>query len=232
MKPEARDQSMSRFRSDRAHVLVAVRSLDEGLDVPDAEVAITAAGSRSERQRIQRSGRVLRRGDGETRAIGITVLARGTPEEIIGYRDASLLGPKRVPHHRWPNMKIEEGLNTASSRSVPASPVSDADKLTLVDADLDALATPEALRLAEQATRPKVAQKRGRAGRVRAVGRPTATPTLGRLDFHGYLAGNPKWERSFVDSATPLVVLSGSFIQTGASWYRSDRQMERYRGCG
>jgi len=209
MKPEARDQSMSRFRSDRAHVLVAVRSLDEGLDVPDAEVAVIAAGSRSERQRIQRLGRVLRRGDGETRAIGITILARGTPEEIIGYRDASLLGPKRVLHHRWPKVSIEEGLHSTSSYSVPASRVSDADKLTLVDADLDALATPEALRLAEQATPPKVTQKRPRAGQSRAAGRRPATQTPGRLVFHEL----SRWEPQIGAIVRRLGDATGSPVQ-------------------
>ena len=48
------------FRKGIFDVLVACRALDEGLDVPEAELAIIAAGTSSNRQRIQRVGRVLR----------------------------------------------------------------------------------------------------------------------------------------------------------------------------
>lgn len=90
------------FRSHRYRVLVAVRALDEGIDVPSAEVAVIAAGTRSRRQRIQRIGRVLRPETGKT-AIVISVLVRGTPEEpFVGGRDQALLGDRRVRHHRWP----------------------------------------------------------------------------------------------------------------------------------
>jgi superfamily II DNA or RNA helicase len=41
-------------------VLVTVHALDEGFDVPEAEVAIVIASSATRRQRIQRLGRVLR----------------------------------------------------------------------------------------------------------------------------------------------------------------------------
>lgn len=57
---QERDNEEATFRAGRARVYVAVRTLDEGVDVPDAAVAVIAAGSRSLRQRIQRFGRVLR----------------------------------------------------------------------------------------------------------------------------------------------------------------------------
>ncbi len=49
------------FRSGRAAVLVSVKSLIEGIDVPEAEVGISVASSSSVRQRVQALGRVLRR---------------------------------------------------------------------------------------------------------------------------------------------------------------------------
>ncbi len=55
-----RDAALERFRAIERGVLVAVRALDEGLDVPDADVAVLAASSTSQRQHIQRRGRVLR----------------------------------------------------------------------------------------------------------------------------------------------------------------------------
>jgi superfamily II DNA or RNA helicase len=41
-------------------ILVCCRALDEGVDVPESEVAIIAASTSSNRQRIQRMGRVIR----------------------------------------------------------------------------------------------------------------------------------------------------------------------------
>lgn len=60
MDPGRRDAALAAFRSAEEGVLVAVRALDEGLDVPDADVAVLAASSTSPRQHIQRRGRVLR----------------------------------------------------------------------------------------------------------------------------------------------------------------------------
>ena len=51
---------LERFRSGDAPVLVSSQVLDEGLDVPEAEVAIIVGGTGSERRHIQRIGRVLR----------------------------------------------------------------------------------------------------------------------------------------------------------------------------
>jgi superfamily II DNA or RNA helicase len=51
---------LERFRAGDAPVLVSSQVLDEGLDVPEAEVAIIVGGSGSERRHIQRVGRVLR----------------------------------------------------------------------------------------------------------------------------------------------------------------------------
>ena len=41
-------------------ILVCCRALDEGVDIPESEVAIIAASTSSNRQRIQRVGRVIR----------------------------------------------------------------------------------------------------------------------------------------------------------------------------
>ena len=60
--PDAqREEAMADFRSGRAQVLVSVKSLIEGIDVPAADMGVSVASSSSVRQRIQALGRVLRR---------------------------------------------------------------------------------------------------------------------------------------------------------------------------
>lgn len=55
-----RARMVERFRSGEASVLVSAQVLDEGFDVPDAEVAIVVGGTASTRRQVQRVGRVLR----------------------------------------------------------------------------------------------------------------------------------------------------------------------------
>ncbi len=110
-----RQRGLKRFRDGFTPILVAVRSLDEGIDVPDASVAVIASGSTSRRQRIQRLGRILRRSEGKT-ATAFTILVRGTPEEArVGGADDDLLGPGRVVHHRWPGRSIDDAFKDAST---------------------------------------------------------------------------------------------------------------------
>lgn len=60
-KAERRDL-LDGFQSGRYPVLVANRVLDEGVDLPEVKIAIVLGGLASQRQAIQRLGRVLRRG--------------------------------------------------------------------------------------------------------------------------------------------------------------------------
>ncbi|MFI6262183.1 DEAD/DEAH box helicase [Micromonospora sp. NPDC051006] len=57
----ARIEALESFRTGAAQVLVSVKSLVEGIDVPEADVGISVASTSSVRQRIQALGRVLRR---------------------------------------------------------------------------------------------------------------------------------------------------------------------------
>jgi superfamily II DNA or RNA helicase len=60
-----RELALTRFRTGEANVLVSAQVLDEGLDVPEAEIAIIVGGSSSSRRYVQRIGRVLRPADGK-----------------------------------------------------------------------------------------------------------------------------------------------------------------------
>jgi superfamily II DNA or RNA helicase len=59
---------LEKFAEGRYQVLVAMRCLDEGVDVPPARTAILMASSGNPRQYVQRIGRVIRRYPGKTEA--------------------------------------------------------------------------------------------------------------------------------------------------------------------
>nr|WP_255621935.1 DEAD/DEAH box helicase family protein [Tessaracoccus sp. OS52] len=60
---------------DDLRVLVAMRCLDEGVDIPDARTGYLLASSSNPRQFIQRRGRLLRRAEGKDRAEILDYLA-------------------------------------------------------------------------------------------------------------------------------------------------------------
>ena len=145
-----REYDLRRFRLNQTQILVAVRSLDEGIDVPDASVAVLAAGSRSRRQRIQRFGRILRPGD-QKQAMALSILIRSTPEESeVGDRDEELLGPERVAHHRWPGRSIADAVAQESTYRPMRRRLNRLDQLTAVSLGIspsqDALAKVQELR--------------------------------------------------------------------------------------
>jgi superfamily II DNA or RNA helicase len=60
-----RREILARFKSGETEALVAIRCLDEGIDVPACRTAYLIASSRNPRQFIQRRGRILRRSEGK-----------------------------------------------------------------------------------------------------------------------------------------------------------------------
>ena len=74
---------MRQFRLGMLSVLVTVRALDEGFDVPEAEVALIVSSSATKRQRIQRLGRVLRSTAKKDRATVITLYATKHEQERL-----------------------------------------------------------------------------------------------------------------------------------------------------
>ena len=61
------------------------RVLNEGVDVPEASVAIVLSGTGSSREYVQRLGRILRRGEGKL-ALLYEVIAEATSEEHTSRR--------------------------------------------------------------------------------------------------------------------------------------------------
>jgi superfamily II DNA or RNA helicase len=83
---EERRETLSRFREGTYQRVVTANVLDEGVDVPDANVAVVLSGSGSEREFTQRLGRVLRpKADGR-RALLYEVVSAETAEERVADR--------------------------------------------------------------------------------------------------------------------------------------------------
>jgi superfamily II DNA or RNA helicase len=78
-----RQRNLAMFREGVLKCLVACRSLDEGVNIPEAEIGIMAASSRSLRQRVQRLGRVLRRAPGKEMATVCTLYATDVEETAL-----------------------------------------------------------------------------------------------------------------------------------------------------
>jgi superfamily II DNA or RNA helicase len=70
---------LERFRNGALRALVSARVLNEGIDVPDAEVGIVVAGQKGGREYVQRVGRLLRPKEGKN-ALVYEMVVRGTPE--------------------------------------------------------------------------------------------------------------------------------------------------------
>jgi superfamily II DNA or RNA helicase len=74
-----REQALGAFRSGELRTLVSARVLNEGIDVPDADVAIIVGGTLGEREHVQRIGRLLRPGPGK-RAMVYELVTAATSE--------------------------------------------------------------------------------------------------------------------------------------------------------
>jgi len=78
---DGRRERLSCFRSGIIKVLAAPRMLDEGIDVPEADVGVIVAASRSRRQMIQRMGRIIRPKADDQPATFVVLYVRGTSED-------------------------------------------------------------------------------------------------------------------------------------------------------
>ncbi len=80
-----RKSILDRFRSGAYRFLVTSKVLNEGVDVPDANVAVILGGSASPVEHVQRLGRILRKKTGK-RSVLYEITARGTAEGNASYR--------------------------------------------------------------------------------------------------------------------------------------------------
>ena len=89
-RADLRKKYFEQFKEGKKRIIVTTTVLDEGIDVPDAETAIILSGSGTERQMIQRIGRILRYRPNKVAKV-IEIITRNTIEERIAERRAKVL---------------------------------------------------------------------------------------------------------------------------------------------
>jgi superfamily II DNA or RNA helicase len=76
-----REAILSAFREHRVRAISSARVLNEGVDVPDANVAIIVAGALGAREHVQRVGRILRPAENK-RAVLYELVTLDTVDEV------------------------------------------------------------------------------------------------------------------------------------------------------
>lgn len=84
-KPKERNDFLNGFRDGTYSILVTSKVLNEGVDVPEANVAIIVSGSGSVREHVQRLGRILRKREGK-QAVLYELISKQTGEHSVNRR--------------------------------------------------------------------------------------------------------------------------------------------------
>jgi superfamily II DNA or RNA helicase len=107
-----RHDVLRHFRAGEYPVVVTSRVLNEGVDVPEASIAIVLSGTGSRREYVQRLGRILRRREGK-RAVLYEVVAEATSEEHVARRrrQGTHAGPPRPYNVQEPELFAAEGVD-------------------------------------------------------------------------------------------------------------------------
>ena len=91
-KLKERNDFLNKFRDGTYSILVTSKVLNEGVDVPEANVGIIVSGSGSVREHVQRLGRILRKQEGK-QAVLYELISKQTGEHYVNKR--------RRQHHAY-----------------------------------------------------------------------------------------------------------------------------------
>lgn len=118
-----RQRALEDFRSGRKPVLVSVKALVEGIDVPEADAGVAVASSAAVRQRIQSLGRILRRTFDavEKRAEMHVLYVSDTVDDLIYSKEdwSDLTGEGNNHYWLWP---LDRTLPPEPQPSPPRTP--------------------------------------------------------------------------------------------------------------
>lgn len=95
---EERVIELQRFKDQRTKAISAPRILDEGVDVPAADLGIVMASNRSRRQLVQRLGRILRRKVGDAPGRFVVLYVSDTVEDPFASRGLPHFYGECLPH--------------------------------------------------------------------------------------------------------------------------------------
>ncbi|ETR70614.1 MAG: Helicase domain containing protein [Candidatus Magnetoglobus multicellularis str. Araruama] len=84
-KIKERTHFLDQFRKGTYSIMVTSKVLNEGVDVPEANVGIIVSGSGSIREHVQRLGRLLRPGEGKN-AVLYELISKDTGEYFVNQR--------------------------------------------------------------------------------------------------------------------------------------------------
>ena len=121
-KVKERHETLNRFREGIYPRLVTSKVLNEGVDVPAANVAIVLSGSSTTREYVQRLGRILRRQEGKLARL-YEVIAADTSEERVSERRR---GVSREKPQQSTQQKDQQGR-------LELTPISEDDSLSFED---------------------------------------------------------------------------------------------------
>lgn len=133
---KVRASNIEAFRDGRLRILVSVKSLIEGFNVPAADVGIIVASSSSARQRVQTLGRILRKHRSEfgeeKHSVMHVLYARDTVDELIYEREdwGKSTGVERNVYFTLDGADVLEPKDRPPRQPLPADTEVDVDSLT------------------------------------------------------------------------------------------------------
>ncbi len=84
---------LTKYKAGEYKTIVASHVLNEGVDVPSAKIAIIISGTASNREYVQRLGRILRKTETEKLAILYEIIAQDTSEERVSNKRKQRIKP-------------------------------------------------------------------------------------------------------------------------------------------
>jgi len=126
-----REKLLSQFDIGEIQVLVAIKCLDEGVDVPSTKSAFILASSTNPREFVQRRGRILRKSRGKDRAFVYDFLVVPPPERLA----LKLRADVAILQREMPRFAefASSAMNQFSARSVVRDILDHFEMLNLLD---------------------------------------------------------------------------------------------------